>query len=202
MTQLTQTYSPLVDAIFILAREKRWLRDIILAFAGSMLLVLSAKIQIPFWPVPMTMQTYAVLVIAMIFGPRLGVATILLYLAEGAAGLPVFAGTPEKGVGLAYMMGPTGGYLLGFVAASALVGILTTRGWDRSFLTTLLAVTLGTLTIFSFGFGWLVTLIGPEKAWVLGIQPFILGAVLKIALATITLPILWKISEILGKSKK
>jgi len=194
MTQITATHSPLIDVLFFPAKEMHWFRNIILAIAGSMVLTLSAKFQIPFWPVPMTMQTFAVLVIAMAFGPRLGTATVLLYLAEGALGLPVFAGTPEKGVGLAYMSGPTGGYLVGFVAASSLVSHLNTRGWDRSFLTALLAMTLGTVTIFIFGYAWLATLIGAEKAWLFGVQPFLLAAALKIGLAAVTLPMLWQAS--------
>ena len=103
----------------------------LLALVGTLALTVSAKTQIPFWPVPMTMQTFVVLVIGMAYGARLGVATIALYLLEGALGLPVFAGTPEKGVGLAYMMGPTGGYLLGFVAGAWLCGWLAERGFDR-----------------------------------------------------------------------
>ena len=104
----------------------------LLALVGTLALTVSAKTQIPFWPVPMTMQTFAVLVIGMAYGgTRLGVATIALYLLEGALGLPVFAGTP-KGLGLAYMMGPTGGYLLGFVAGAWLCGWPAERGFDRS----------------------------------------------------------------------
>ena len=107
-------------------------RNGMLAVLGSLLLIASAKVQVPFWPVPMTMQTFAVLVIGMTFGPRLGAATVLLYLVQGAVGLPVFAGTPAKGIGIAYMVGPTGGYLIGFVAAAYLAGRLAMRGWDRS----------------------------------------------------------------------
>ncbi len=190
---MTATHSTLIDSLFAPTQERQWLRNIMLAIAGSLILTLSAKVQIPFWPVPMTMQTFAVLVIAMAFGPRLGTATILLYLAEGAMGMPVFAGTPEKGIGLAYMAGPTGGYLVGFVAASALMGYFNTRGWDRSYVMTLIAMTLGTTTIFLLGYGWLATLIGAEKAWLFGVQPFLLAAALKIALAGVTLPMLWKL---------
>src|SRR5690606_14969027 len=89
---------------------------------GTLLLTASAKIQVPFWPVPMTMQTFVVLFLGAALGPRLGALTVLLYLAQGALGLPVFAGTPEKGIGLAYMLGPTGGYLIGFVPAAYVVG--------------------------------------------------------------------------------
>ena len=111
-------------------------RAVILAACGSLLLTLAAKINVPFYPVPMTMQTFAVLVIAMSFGKRLGLGSVLLYLVEGAAGLPVFAGTPEKGIGIAYMMGPTAGYLLGFVLATMLVSYLAEKGWDRNVATT------------------------------------------------------------------
>ena len=100
------------------------LRNGLLVVAGSLLLTLSAKINVPFYPVPMTMQTLAALVIGVAFGWRLGAATVTFYLVQGAFGLPVFAGTPEKGIGLAYLMGPTGGYLIGFAVAAALVGWL------------------------------------------------------------------------------
>ena len=104
----------------------------LLALAGSLLLTLSAKVQVPFYPVPITMQSLVVLCLGATLGARLGAATVVLYLLEGALGLPVFAGTPERGIGLAYMAGPTGGYLIGFVAAAYLVGLLAERGWDRS----------------------------------------------------------------------
>src|SRR5579862_9024378 len=108
-----------------------------LVIIGSLVLTLSAKIEVPFWPVPLTMQSLAVLVIGMAYGLRLGALAVLLYLAEGAVGLPVFAGTPERGIGLAYMVGPTGGYLLGFLLAAWVLGLLAERGWDRSWARTL-----------------------------------------------------------------
>ncbi len=168
------------------------LRMTLLALVGTAILTLSAKIQVPFYPVPMTMQTFAVTVIGMAFGWRLGAATVVLYLIEGAAGLPVFAGTPEKGIGLAYMMGPTGGYLVGFVAAAGLVGWLAQRGWDRNVLTTLAAMAVGTLVIFVLGYIWLAALIGLEKAWVFGVAPFLFGSVFKIALGAAVMPLAWK----------
>lgn len=169
------------------------LRNILLAVGGSVALWISAKIQVPFYPVPMTMQTFVVLVIGMAFGWRLGAATLLLYLAEGAAGLPVFAGTPERGIGLAYMMGPTGGYLVGFLAAAALAGWLGERGWDRNVVTTLLAMVLGTAVIFLFGVAWLGALIGWDKPVLeLGVTPFLPGAAFKIALAAAVLPLVWR----------
>jgi biotin transport system substrate-specific component len=100
------------------------------AVAGSILLAISAKISIPFYPVPLTMQTFMVIGLGLALGPRLGMAAVALYLAQGAAGLPVFAGTPEKGIGLAYMMGPTGGYLLGYLIAAFVAGHLAERGMD------------------------------------------------------------------------
>ncbi len=169
------------------------LRASILAACGTLLLTLAAKINVPFYPVPITMQTFAVLVIAMSFGKRLGLATVLLYLAEGAAGLPVFAGTPEKGIGLAYMAGPTAGYFLGFVLATLLVADLAEKGWDRNVITTMLAMVLGTALIFVPGILWLGVLYGWDKpivAW--GFTPFLLGALFKVALAAALMPLAWK----------
>jgi len=166
-------------------------RAALLALAGTALLTLSAKIQVPFWPVPMTMQSYVVLLIGATLGARLGAATVLLYLAEGALGLPVFAGTPEKGLGLAYMMGPTGGYLVGFVAAAYLVGLLAERGWDRSIVRLLAAMAMGHAVIFAFGVAWLGQLVGLEKAWLLGVVPFFAATAFKTALGAVTLPAVW-----------
>ena len=159
---------------------------------GSALLWASAKAQVPMWPVPMTMQTFVVLVIGMAYGARLGVATIALYLLEGALGLPVFAGTPEKGLGLAYMTGPTGGYLLGFVAGAWLCGWLAERGFDRSPLRTLAAMSLGHALIFVFGVTWLAQLIGFEKAFATGVVPFWAATIAKTLLGVVTLPLAWK----------
>lgn len=152
------------------------------------MLAISAKVQIPFWPVPMTMQTFVVLVIGMTYGWRLGGATLLLYLAEGAMGIPVFA----KGGGLAYLAGPTAGYLFGFLASATLMGWLAQSGWDRGIIGTLGAMLLGTMTIFIFGVGWLSTFIGFEKAIAAGLVPFLMAEGFKIALAVVTLPLIWK----------
>lgn len=169
-------------------------RNITLAIVGSLALWLSAKIHVPFYPVPMTMQTFAVLVIGMAYGWRLGGATVLLYLAEGASGLPVFSGTPERGIGFAYMMGPTGGYLLGFLIAAVVTGFLAERQWDRRILTTLIAMTLGTTIIIGTGALWLGAVIGFDKdILALGVTPFLLGAVFKIALAGAVLPLTWSL---------
>jgi biotin transport system substrate-specific component len=168
-------------------------RNAALALAGTLLLTVSAKLQIPFWPVPMTLQTLVVLVLGTAFGWRLGAATMALYLAEGAIGLPVFAGTPERGIGLAYMAGPTGGYLAGFVAAAALCGWLAARGWDRSPWRTAVAMTAGHLLILFLGWAWLAVLLGPQKAYAAGVAPFYAATAAKTLLAVIALPLAWKI---------
>lgn len=172
-------------------RSRRLLRDAGLALAGSVLLTVSAKTQIPFYPVPMTMQTFVIMVLGMALGPRLGAATVMLYLAQGALGLPVFAGTPEKGLGLAYMAGPTGGYLVGFVAGAWLCGALAERGWDRSWVKTIAAAGLGHAAVFVFGFAWLAVLVGAEKAFTFGVAPFWAATLLKTALAVAVLPPAW-----------
>lgn len=172
-------------------------RALLLVFAGSLLLAISAKVQVPFWPVPMTMQTMVVLVLGFAFGPALGSASVALYLLEGALGLPVFAGTPEKGIGLAYMVGPTGGYLVGFLASAAVMGALARRGWDRSIVGALGGLVVGEIIIYGCGIAWLSTLVGFDKAFALGLLPFALGEGLKLALAAAVLPGCWKLA---GKS--
>ena len=161
--------------------------------AGTALLTLSAKVSVPFFPVPMTFQSLVVLLIGACFGPRLAGMTLVAYLAEGAAGLPVFAGTPEKGIGLAYMAGPTGGFLVGFLIAAILVGSLARRGMDRSVWTAALAMLLGTVAIYLPGLLWLGTLVGWDKpvlAW--GLYPFVYGDILKLAIASLAMPLLWR----------
>ena len=167
----------------------RWVRNSVLVIGGSLLLSATAKAQIPFWPVPMTMQTFAVLLLGAAYGWRLGGATVLLYLAEGAVGLPVFA----KGGGFAYLLGPTGGYLVGFLIAAIVVGWLAQRGWDRSAITTVAAMLIGELIIFGLGVAWLAHLIGIDKAIAVGVTPFLWGEAAKIALATALLPASWSI---------
>ena len=161
------------------------LRSVVLAILGAALLTLSAKIKVPFYPVPMTLQTLALAVLAASFGARLAVATVLLYLAEGLAGLPVFTNTPPAAAGLAYMVGPTGGYLVGFVAAAFLIGRLAERGWDRSLPLLFGAMLLGDAMILGLGAGWLAfgaPGLGLDKAVQAGVAPFLLGAIVKEAL--------------------
>jgi biotin transport system substrate-specific component len=170
-----------VDALWPIHGAGRALRAVLLAVLGSALLTLSAKLQVPFYPVPMTMQTLVVLLIGLAYGFPLGAATVLLYLAEGAAGLPVFAGTPEKGIGLAYMAGPTGGYLIGFVLAAALCGWIAERRRDVPGLA--LAVVAGSIAIYLPGVLWLARFVGFDKAFDFGLVPFLWGDLLKAALA-------------------
>lgn len=166
------------------------LRNLALALAGSLLLVISAKVQVPFWPVPMTLQSLAVLFIGAAYGPRLGAATVGLYLAEGFAGLPVFASSVQL-AGPAYFLGPTGGFLLSFIPAAFIAGVFSRRG--ASFLRVATGMSLAHALIMALGFVWLAqfaqlaggaTGIGLGKAFAVGVQPFILGTVVKVALAT------------------
>jgi len=147
--------------------------------AGVALMTLAAKTQIPFWPVPMTLHTLAMMAFAVALGPRMATATMLAYLAAGAAGLPVFSNAPERGVGLAYMVGPTGGYLLGYLLACPLVGGLA-RG--RGTLGRLGAMLVGLVPIYGFGLVWLATFVPSSEVVALGFMPFILGDLVKIAL--------------------
>jgi len=186
-------YPTLAGTLWPTGKANALLRGMVLAVAGTALLTISAKIQIPFYPVPMTLQTFVVLALGMAYGWRLGGATLLLYLAEGAAGLPVFAGTPEKGIGLAYMLGSTGGYLAGFVLAAAVCGWLAERGWDRNLIRTAAAMVIGNAVIYVPGLLWLGGLYGWDKPileW--GLTPFLAGDLAKLALATAVLPLAWK----------
>jgi biotin transport system substrate-specific component len=192
MTATTVLKPTLSQSVLAGSNRLSLLQQVLLAVAGSLLLWVSAKVQVPFWPVPMTMQTFVVLGLGAAFGWRLGMATVALYLLEGAMGLPVFAGTPEKGIGLAYMAGPTGGYLAGFVLAAGITGWLAEKGFDRNVLTMGLAMLAGTVAIYALGLGWLGALIGYEKAVQFGLVPFIPGDIAKLILAAIVFPATWK----------
>ena len=167
------------------------LTDLILIVMGSLVVAAVAQITInlPFSPVPITGQTFAVLLIAMLMGAKRGAATLGLYLAEGAAGLPVFA---NARAGIAVIIGPTGGYLIGFIAAAWLLGTLAERGWGKSLLSTLGAFALGSIVIYIFGVAWLSTFLGLQPAIAAGLTPFIIGDVAKAILAAAILPSAWK----------
>ena len=155
---------------------------------GVLLLAASAKVQVPFWPVPMTLQTAVVLLIGVTYGARLAASTLVSYLAAGAVGLPVFA----TGAGLAYMAGPTGGYLAGFLVAAAVTGWLADKGHGRTVLSALAVFAAGEVLIFALGVGWLSALIGADKAFAAGLLPFIPAELLKVALASAAVVIIWK----------
>jgi biotin transport system substrate-specific component len=162
-------------------------RAVILVALGTALLALSAKINLPLPYVPMTLQTLVVLMIGAAYGWRLGSATVIAYLAEGAIGLPVFAGPVG---GLAPLLGPTAGYLAGFVAAAFITGWLSERGWDRSVPRLFVAMGLGHIVILAAGFAWLAfgMKLGVEKAWLVGIVPFVAASVIKNALGAAFVP--------------
>jgi biotin transport system substrate-specific component len=152
------------------------------------LIALLAQLEIPLQPVPITGQTFGVLLVGALLGSRLGAVTVLTYLAWGAIGLPVFAGGNS---GLARLVGPTGGYLVGFLGAAFLVGRLSERGWDRRVLTTAVAMLLGTILIYLPGIAWLSRFVGWDRVLELGLAPFVIGDLLKVALAALALPIAW-----------
>lgn len=162
-------------------------RAVVLAALGTALLTVSAKINLPLPYVPMTLQTLVVLMIGAAYGWRLGVATVIAYLAEGAMGMPVFAGPVG---GLAPLLGPTAGYLSGFVVAAFVTGWLSERGWDRSVPRLFVAMAVGHVAILGLGFAWLAfgMKLGVEKAWLVGLLPFIAGSLVKNALGAALVP--------------
>ena len=170
------------------------LRSVMLVALGTALLTLSAKVNLPLPYVPMTLQTLVVLLIGAAYGWRLGGLTLLTYLVVGAIGLPVFAGPVG---GLAPLTGPTAGYLFGFVAAAVVTGWLSERGWDRSMVLLFVAMALGHLLILGAGFGWLAfgKKLGGEKAWLVGIAPFVAGALIKNALGAALVPAIRRIVD-------
>jgi biotin transport system substrate-specific component len=174
----------------VLPREgtARIVANVIAVVAGSLVLWAAAKIQVPFFPVPMTLTTLAIMLIGATYGWRLGLATVALYLLEGAFGLPVFSGTPERGIGLAYMMGPTGGYLVGYLAAVLIVGWFAERGADKSAIRLFGVMLVADAVILALGYIWLASLIGAEAAWTGGVAPFLLGDLLKVAIAALAVP--------------
>lgn len=175
------------------------LKQATLVVLGIAVLAIAAKIKVPMWPVPITMGTLAVLSIGAAYGARLGLVTILGYMLVGALGFDVFASSSADAAGLTYMMGGTGGYLVGYVLATVALGALAQRGWDRSFAWMALALLIGNALIYLPGLAWLGQLYGWDKpilAW--GLTPFLLGDAIKLALAAMALPALWKL---VGKAR-
>ncbi|MEP3846601.1 MAG: biotin transporter BioY [Paracoccaceae bacterium] len=170
-----------------------------LVVLGIAILAIAAKIKVPMWPVPITMGTFAVLSIGAAYGARLGLVTILGYMIVGAIGFDVFAGSSAEKFGLTYMMGGTGGYLIGYVLATFALGMLARRGWDRSFVWMALAMLIGNVLIYVPGLIWLGQLYGwdqPILQW--GLTPFLIGDALKLGLAAVILPAVW---SFVGKAR-
>ena len=168
---------------------------ILVAVLGTLLLTISAKIKIPFYPVPMTMQTFVVLFLGITLGPKIGLFTISLYLFEGIVGLPVFAGTPEKGIGLVYFTGPTMGYLIGFLVAVYFSGSFK---YNKGLINTFLKLIFSVSFIYIFGLIWLGTLIGWDKPiFKLGAQPFLLAELFKMLLLLFLTPTLLKAKKLI-----
>lgn len=191
----------LVPAILETPRINRIVWFVFLAIAGSVIIAVSAKVKVPMWPVDMSLQTLAIFSIAAIYGLRLGTATILLYLAEGAMGLPVFQGTPERGIGIAYMMGSTGGYLLGFVAMTVITGWAADRGWWRNPFKIGAAMLVGELVLLLLGALWLMHLFGFAEGIDYGIGPFIVPDLIKLALAAGIVSILGNVVRKFGQAR-
>ena len=174
----------LINSVLSTYNVNTYIKNISLVLFGTLLLALSSKVQVPFWPVPMTMQTFIVFIIGMAYGWRLAFFTLVAYLFEGALGLPVFA----KGGGLLYLMGPTAGYLYGMTVAAAVIGFFAERGYNESYFKSLISLIIGTFIIFLFGVGYLGSIIGYDKALAGGLYPFIPSEFFKIGLAVVLIP--------------
>ncbi len=177
-----------------------WVKRIVLVIAGIAALAISAKLKfpIPYSPVPVTMGTFAVLTIGTAYGPRLGLATIVGYMLIGALGFDVFANSAAGTTGIEYMMGGTGGFLVGFVLATLALGYAARRGWDRNVLLMAASMFVGSLIIYVPGVMWLAHLYSWENAFAWGVTPFLIGDALKLALAALLVPGVWKM---VGKAR-
>ena len=176
-------------------KHTKIIKYLFVALIGSIILAISSKIKIPFYPVPMTMQTFVELIVGIGFGWKLGLETVTLYLFEGIIGLPVFSGTPEKGFGLVYFTGPTMGYLLGFIAAVYVSGKFI---YDNNIVKTFLKLFFATSLIYILGMVWLGSLIGWDKPiFQLGAQPFLLAELFKILIATLAINQIKKIRKLI-----
>ena len=184
------------------SQNYRILKYILIVFLGSILLAISSKIKIPFYPVPMTMQTFVVLFLGISFGYKIGLATVSLYLIEGIVGLPEFSNSPEKGVGIIYFTGPTMGYLIGFLPAVFLTGYLKLDDWTKKenrnlefFFLNLLKLLISVSVIYLLGLFWLSNLIGFEKAILFGFKPFWIAELFKILLLAFLTPLVLKLKK-------
>ena len=187
------TLAPILSTRYF-PRTAAWLRDLFLITLSALFVAAFAQIRIPlpFTPVPLTGQTFAVLLVGAALGSKRGAASLVLYTLMGTVGLPFFAGGAS---GLAYMSGPTLGYLGGFVIAAYVVGLLAERGLERSVRTSLGPFLIGTLVIYLFGVGWLAFLFGVKQALALGVLPFLVGDAIKLVLAALALPGAWTLAK-------
>ena len=184
----------LIEAFGSTEGRLRLAKQAVLVLVGIAALAIFAKIKVPMYPVPITMGTFALLTIGAAYGPRLGMATIIGYMLVGALGFDVFAGSSAEASGLIYMMGGTGGYLVGYILATLALGMAARAGWDRSVGKMALAMLIGNALIYIPGLVWLGQLYGwdqPILAW--GLTPFLIGDALKLALAAVLVPGLWKL---------
>jgi biotin transport system substrate-specific component len=176
-------------------KQSKIVKNLFIALIGTIVLAISSKIKIPFYPVPMTMQTLVILMIGIVFGWRLGVVTIALYLFEGIIGLPVFSGTPEKGIGLMYFTGPTMGYLIGFLVAVFFAGKFN---YDNNLIKNFLKLTFAISFVYILGLIWLGGLIGWDKPiFKLGAQPFLLAELFKVLIAALAIHQFKKIKKLI-----
>ena len=184
-----------MEAISKTSRIEKIVKLTLVAIIGTALITISAKIKIPFYPVPMTMQTFVILLIGITLGYKMGLATVGLYLFEGIIGLPVFASSPEKGIGIAYFIGPTMGYLIGFLVAVYFAGLFK---YDKGIINTFLKLIFSVSFIYILGLVWLGVLIGWDKPiFKLGAQPFLLAELLKILLLLFLTPMLLKVKKLI-----
>jgi biotin transport system substrate-specific component len=184
-----------MEAISKTSRIEKIVKLTLVAIIGTALITISAKIKIPFYPVPMTMQTFVILLIGVTLGYKMGLATVGLYLFEGIIGLPVFASSPEKGIGIVYFIGPTMGYLVGFLVAVYFAGLFK---YDKGIINTFLKLIFSVSFVYILGLVWLGVLIGWDKPiFKLGAQPFLLAELLKILLLLFLTPILLKVKKLI-----
>ena len=182
-----------MEAINKKIKIEKIIKLILITIAGSILITISAKVKIPFYPVPMTMQTFVILLIGITFGYKVGVATVSLYLLEGIIGMPVFANSPEKGIGITYFIGPTMGYLIGFLVAVYFDGRFK---YDKGKINNFLKLMFSVSFIYFFGMIWLGTLFGWDKPiFELGAKPFLLAELFKILLLIFLMPYLLKFKK-------
>ena len=184
-----------MEAIGKKSKIEKIVKLTLITIIGTILITISAKVKIPFYPVPMTMQTFVILLIGIVCGYKIGLTIVTLYLFEGIFGLPVFANSPEKGIGLTYFIGPTMGYLIGFLVAVYFSGLFR---YDKGLINTFLKLVFSVSFIYIFGVIWLGTLIGWEKPiFKLGVQPFLLAESFKILLLLLLTPTLLKMKKLI-----